>query len=47
MKTRALGSSGLQVSADVELTPGDLAEIEDVAATIEVQGARYPSTSSG
>ncbi|HEY1003177.1 MAG TPA: aldo/keto reductase, partial [Streptosporangiaceae bacterium] len=29
-------------SADVELTPGDLAEIEDVAATIEVQGARYP-----
>ncbi len=29
-------------AADVELTPGDLAEIEDVAATIEVQGARYP-----
>ena len=29
-------------AADVELTPDDLAEIEDVAATIEVQGARYP-----
>ena len=29
-------------AADVELTPGDLAEIEDVAATLEVHGARYP-----
>jgi hypothetical protein len=26
----------------MELTLDDLAEIEDVAATIEVQGARYP-----
>jgi aryl-alcohol dehydrogenase-like predicted oxidoreductase len=29
-------------AADVELTDGDLREIEDVAARIEVQGARYP-----
>ena len=29
-------------AADVELTPDDLAEIEGAAATIEVQGARYP-----
>jgi aryl-alcohol dehydrogenase-like predicted oxidoreductase len=29
-------------SADVELTDGDLREIEDVAARIQVQGARYP-----
>jgi aryl-alcohol dehydrogenase-like predicted oxidoreductase len=27
---------------DVELTSGDLREIEDAAAKIEVQGARYP-----
>jgi aryl-alcohol dehydrogenase-like predicted oxidoreductase len=29
-------------AADVELTPGDLREIGDAAAKIEVQGARYP-----
>ena len=29
-------------AADVELTPGDLAEIDAAAARIEVQGARYP-----
>ena len=29
-------------AADVELTPDDLAEIEGAAATIEVQGTRYP-----
>ena len=29
-------------AANVELTPSDLQEIEDAAAKIEVQGARYP-----
>jgi aryl-alcohol dehydrogenase-like predicted oxidoreductase len=29
-------------AAAVELTPGDLSEIEDAASKIEVQGARYP-----
>jgi len=29
-------------AADLELTAGDLAEIDEAAATIEVQGARYP-----
>ena len=29
-------------SADVELTPDDLNEIEEALARIEVQGARYP-----
>jgi aryl-alcohol dehydrogenase-like predicted oxidoreductase len=29
-------------SADVQLTAGDLEEIEDVLANITVQGARYP-----
>jgi hypothetical protein len=29
-------------AVDVELSPGDLNEIEDVASKIKVQGARYP-----
>ena len=29
-------------AADVELTPGDLGEIEGAVSQIEVQGARYP-----
>jgi aryl-alcohol dehydrogenase-like predicted oxidoreductase len=29
-------------AADLELTPGDLRQIEDAAAKIQVQGARYP-----
>ncbi|MGC2343377.1 MAG: aldo/keto reductase, partial [Mycobacterium sp.] len=29
-------------AADVELTADDLREIDDAAAGIEVQGARYP-----
>jgi aryl-alcohol dehydrogenase-like predicted oxidoreductase len=29
-------------AADVELTADDLCEIEDAAAKIEIQGARYP-----
>jgi aryl-alcohol dehydrogenase-like predicted oxidoreductase len=29
-------------AVDVELTPGDLQEIESAASTITVQGARYP-----
>jgi aryl-alcohol dehydrogenase-like predicted oxidoreductase len=29
-------------AADIELTPDDLREIDDAAATIAVQGARYP-----
>jgi aryl-alcohol dehydrogenase-like predicted oxidoreductase len=29
-------------AVDVELSPGDLDEIEDVASKIKVQGARYP-----
>jgi aryl-alcohol dehydrogenase-like predicted oxidoreductase len=29
-------------AADVELTAGDLREIEDAASTIKIQGARYP-----
>jgi aryl-alcohol dehydrogenase-like predicted oxidoreductase len=28
-------------AADLELTADDLSRIEDVAATIEIQGARY------
>ena len=30
------------VAADIELTSGDLAEIETASAVIAVQGARYP-----
>jgi aryl-alcohol dehydrogenase-like predicted oxidoreductase len=29
-------------AASIELTPGDLRAIEDAAANITVQGARYP-----
>ena len=29
-------------AAEIELTPGDLREIEDAASEIKVQGARYP-----
>jgi hypothetical protein len=30
------------IAVDVELTSGDLREIENAAAKITVQGARYP-----
>ncbi len=29
-------------AVEVELTPGDLAEIEDAASKIKLQGDRYP-----
>jgi len=49
MHGRQLGKSGLEVSAlgfgcmgAIELTAGDLQEIDRAAAQITVQGARYP-----
>ena len=45
MQKRKLGKSNLDenIGADaVELTSGDLREIESAASQITVQGARYP-----
>jgi aryl-alcohol dehydrogenase-like predicted oxidoreductase len=41
--TRRLGRLEENIAAaDVELTPGDLTQIETAAAQIQVHGARYP-----